>query len=132
MHAKYNSECKHTYSPLQIENLKTHSKQVSAAKKKMKDAERHLRTYDPVKRAKKHQEKYDPVQRSKKHQEEYDPVQRAKKHQDKYDPLQRAKKYKEIRVAIALKHYRKKVSSAKKYDKALRRKKHGKIMKTCQ
>ena len=90
LHAKYNSECKHTYSPLQIDSLKTHSKQVSAAKKRKKDAERHLRTYDPVQRAKKHQEKYDPVQR-------------AKKHQVEYDPLQRAKKYREIRVTMALK-----------------------------
>ena len=43
MHAKYHSECKHTYSPQDIEDLKTRSKQVSAAKKRIKDAERYLR-----------------------------------------------------------------------------------------
>ena len=55
MHAKYNSECKHTYSPLHITSLKSHSKQVSAAKKKLKDAERHLRNKEEA--ARKYQEK---------------------------------------------------------------------------
>ena len=43
MHAKYHSKCKHNYTPQEIEDLKTRVKQVSAAKKKVKEAERYSR-----------------------------------------------------------------------------------------
>ena len=83
MHAKYNSECKHTYSPLHITSLKSHSKQVSAAKKKLKDAERHLRNKEEA--ARKYQEKK--AQIAEKYQEE------KAKIAENYDPVKRAKKY---------------------------------------
>ena len=43
MHAKYHSKCQHNYTPQEIEDLKTRVKQVSAAKKKVKEAERYSR-----------------------------------------------------------------------------------------
>ena len=41
MHAKYHPKYKHTYISKDNEDLKTHVKQVSAAKKKVKEAERY-------------------------------------------------------------------------------------------
>ena len=39
--AEYNTECKQAYSPQEIKHLKKHSKDIDAAKNKLKDAGRY-------------------------------------------------------------------------------------------
>ena len=38
LHAEYNTKCKHIYTPQEISDLKAQSKELSAAKKKLKVA----------------------------------------------------------------------------------------------
>jgi hypothetical protein len=132
------SECHTTYSEDQISSLITQSKQLSAAKKKIKDAERYKRKkieiakkYDKVKRAHKYQkgkteiaEKYDKQKRAENYEEKKSEI--AKKYQEKKSEI--AKKYQENRVHHSLRYYKKRNSIAKRYNKEMRKKRYKKVM----
>ena len=102
-HAEYNADCKQAYSPQEIEDLKKHSREVAAAKKKLKAAARYQRK--KVELAAKYQEKK---------------AELAAKYQEKKPEL--AAKYQEKKPQIAKKYQEKKSLIAQSYDKAERAK----------
>ena len=148
-HAEYNANCKHAYTQQDIEDIKSRSKEVAAAKKKLKDAARYQRKkaeiaanyqekkvqiaekYDKLERAKKYKEKKPQI--AKQYQMKKDEI--AEKYQkkkrqiaQKYNKSKRAKKYQERKVEIFLRYYKKKYISPKRYDKELRKKNYKKVM----
>ena len=147
-HAEKNKECKHAYSSHEIQDLKAQSKQISAAKKKKKAAERYQRHKAEI--AAKYQDKKPQVaeqyqMKKGKVAEQYQMKKGkiaakyqikksliAEKYQmrksliaQKYDKSERAMVYKRSRVKISLKYYKKKHGS---YDKELRRQRYKKVM----
>ena len=133
------SDCRSTYSDMQLSSLQAHSNDISANKQKIKKAQRYLATksevsrkriekYNPLQRHEQHIEKYNPLQRHEQHVEKYNPIQRHELHIKKYNPLQRHEKYVNNSVAISLKYYKRRDIIAKRYNKELRRKKYKAII----
>ena len=114
------SSCRQTYSDDQYTSLQALLKEISAAKKKIKNAQRYLNNktkiaatnaenYDPTKRAEKYSAKK--VEIAQRNSEMYDPLQRAKKYSENrseilrtYNPTKRAKKYLAKKDEIARKN----------------------------
>ena len=129
------SDCRSTYSDMQLSSLQAYSNDISANKQKIKKAQRYLATisevsrkriekYNPLQRHEQHIEKYNPLQRHEQHVEKYNPIQRHELHIKKYNPLQRHEKYVNNSVVISLKYYKRRDIIAKRYNKELRRKKY--------
>ena len=83
LHVINKPDCRKTYTEAQMESLRMHSKEITAAKKRAKMRKQ----YDPARRAIKHYKKYDRFQRSQKYKKECKKVaeyyQKCKKDKDK-------------------------------------------------
>jgi hypothetical protein len=142
------SKCRPTYTDKQLSSLREHSQKISAAKKKIKDAERYAR--QKAERARKKAENYNPTERaekysankteiSRKNAENYNPAERAEKYSankteisrknaEKYNQIKRHERYMKGRVHTSLNYYKRRNIREKRYDKNLRRKKYKKVM----
>ena len=83
LHVINKPDCRKTYTEAQMESLRMHSKEITAAKKRAKMRKQ----YDPARRAIKHYKKYDRFQRSQKYKKECKKVaeyyQKCKKDKEK-------------------------------------------------
>ena len=127
LHAEKNRTCNPFYSQDQIKDLKDQSSEISAIKKRIKDAERYKRK--KIKMAEKYQEEKEEIAKN------YDSVVRAERYQkqkaeiaEKYQGEKKeiAKKYQGKKEEIAEKYQEKKEEIAKNYDSMIRAEKYQK------
>ena len=143
-HAEKNRDCNQTYTQDQISDLKDLSKEVSKAKKRIKDAERYLKKKEEL--AEKYQQKKAQIaeknkekkeQIAEKYQEKKEQI--AEKRRENYDKAKRrddyqkkkmeiAETYRRHRVLLAIRYFRNRHGIKKKFDKEVRRKRYMKVM----
>ena len=119
-HAEKNRDCNQTYTQDQISDLKDLSKEVSKAKKRIKDAERYLKKKEEL--AEKYQQKKAQIaeknkekkeQIAEKYQEKKEQI--AEKRRENYDKAKRRDDYQKKKMEIAETYRRHRVLLAIRY-----------------